>query len=103
MSGEEVSVWARVREIAGRAAEERGLELVHVELAGGARTPVLRVFIDKPGGVTHEDCSEVSQHISTVLDVEDFIPGSYTLEVSSPVLERGLYSRSDYERFAGRL
>ena len=92
-----------MREIAARAAGERGLELVHVELAGGARSPVVRVFIDKPGGVTHEDCSEVSQHVGTVLDVEDFIPGAYTLEVSSPGLERGLYSRGDYERFAGRL
>ena len=92
-----------MREIAARAASERGLELVHVELAGGARSPVVRVFIDKPGGVTHEDCSEVSQHVGTVLDVEDFIPGAYTLEVSSPGLERGLYSRADYERFAGRL
>src|SRR5205807_10371825 len=96
-------VEARVREIAERAALERGLELVHVELAGGARSPVVRVFIDKPGGVTREDCSELSQHVGTVLDVEDFIPGTYTLEVSSPGLERGLYSRGDYERFAGRL
>jgi ribosome maturation factor RimP len=101
--GEEGSIEARVREIAARAARERGLELVHVELAGGARSPVVRVFIDKPGGVTHEDCSEVSQHVGTVLDVEDFIPGAYTLEVSSPGLERGLYSRADYERFAGHL
>jgi len=101
--GEESSVEARVRGIAERAARERGLELVHVEMAGGARSPVVRVFIDKPGGVTHEDCSELSQHVGTVLDVEDFIPGTYTLEVSSPGLERGLYSRGDYERFAGRL
>ena len=100
--GEEGSVEARVREIAERAAAERGLELVHVEFAGGARAPVVRVFIDKPGGVTHEDCSEVSQHLGTVLDVEDFVPGAYTLEVSSPGLERGLYRRGDYERFAGR-
>ena len=103
MLGEEASIEGRVREIAERAASERGLELVHVELAGGARSPVVRVFIDKPGGVTHEDCSEVSQHVGTVLDVEDFIPGTYTLEVSSPGLERGLYRREDYERFAGRL
>jgi ribosome maturation factor RimP len=101
--GEEVSVESRVREIAERAARERGVELVHVEFTGGARSPVVRIFIDKPGGVTHEDCSEVSQHVSTVLDVEDFIPGAYTLEVSSPGLERGLYSRADYERFAGHL
>ncbi|HEX8720988.1 MAG TPA: ribosome maturation factor RimP [Pyrinomonadaceae bacterium] len=103
MSGEEVSVESRVREITRRVAEERGLELVHVEFAGGARSPVVRIFIDKPGGVTHEDCSGVSTHVGTVLDVEDFIPGAYTLEVSSPGLERGLYGRADFERFAGRL
>ncbi len=101
--GEESSVEGRVRDIASRAATERGLELVHVEFAGGARAPIVRVFIDKPGGVTHEDCSEVSRHIGTVLDVEDFIPDTYTLEVSSPGLERGLYSLADYERFAGQL
>ena len=100
--GEESSIEGRVRGIAERAARERGLELVHVEFAGGARAPVVRVFIDKPGGVTHEDCSEVSRHLGTVLDVEDFIPDTYTLEVSSPGLERGLYSLADFERFAGR-
>jgi ribosome maturation factor RimP len=92
-----------LREIAGRAAAERGVELVHVELAGGARAPVVRIFIDKPGGVTHQDCSSVSTHVGTVLDVEDFIHEAYTLEVSSPGLERGLYGRGDFERFAGRL
>ena len=101
--GGETSIEARVREVARRAAEERGLELVHVEFAGGARAPVVRVFIDKPGGVTHEDCSTVSHHMGTILDVEDFIASTYTLEVSSPGLERGLYKREDYERFAGRL
>ena len=62
---------------------------------------IVRVFIDKPQGVTHDDCSEVSTHLGTILDVEDFIHASYTLEVSSPGLERGLYKRADYERFAG--
>ena len=100
--GGEVSVEERVREIAGRLAEERGLELVHAELVGGARTPIVRVYIDKPGGVTHEDCSAVSQHLGTILDVEDFISSTYNLEVSSPGLERGLYKLADYERFAGR-
>jgi ribosome maturation factor RimP len=99
---EETSAEARVRQIAERVAADNGLELVHAELAGGARTPVVRVFIDKPGGVTHEDCSRVSEHVGTVLDVEDFIHSAYTLEVSSPGLERGLYKREDYERFAGR-
>jgi ribosome maturation factor RimP len=101
--GEESSIEGRVREVAERAATERGLELVHVEVAGGARAPIVRVFIDKPGGVTHEDCTEVSRHMGTVLDVEDFIPDAYTLEVSSPGLERGLYKLEEYERFAGRL
>ncbi|MDT5269503.1 MAG: ribosome maturation factor RimP [Acidobacteriota bacterium] len=99
----ETSIEARVRAITQRAAEERGLELVHVEFAGGARALIVRVFIDKPGGVTHADCAELSTHLGTVLDVEDFIPAAYTLEVSSPGLERGLYGRKDFERFAGRL
>ena len=99
----EASTESRLREIAGRAAAERGVELVHVEVAGGARAPIVRIFIDKPGGVTHADCSAVSTHVGTVLDVEDFIPGTYTLEVSSPGLERGLYQPGDYERFAGKM
>ena len=100
---EGAAVEERVREFAGRVAAERGLELVHVEFAGAGRSTVLRVFIDKEGGVTHEDCSEVSLHLGTLLDVEDFIHSAYTLEVSSPGLERGLYRREDYERFAGQL
>ena len=100
---EEASVEERVREVAGRVTAERGLELVHVEFAGSERSPSLRVFIDKPGGVTHEDCSEVSHHLGTILDVEDFISSTYVLEVSSPGLERGLYRREDYERFAGKM
>ena len=92
-----------MREVTRRVAEEHGLELVHVEFAGGPRAPVVRIFIDKPGGVTHSDCSAVSTHVGTVLDVEDFIPGAYTLEVSSPGLERGLYAVGDYERFAGKM
>ena len=75
--------------------------MVHTEVAGPEGHPVVRVFIDKPEGVTHRDCSDVSTQISTVLDVEDFIHSAYTLEVSSPGLERGLYKPADYERFAG--
>jgi ribosome maturation factor RimP len=92
----------RVREIAERVSTDHGLELVHAEVAGPEGKPILRIFIDKPEGVTHENCSEVSLHIGTILDVEDFIHSPYTLEVSSPGLERGLYKRADYERFAGR-
>jgi len=93
----------RVRAIAERVALDHGLELVHAEVAGPENKPIVRIFIDKPDGVTHQDCSEVSLHVGTILDVEDFIHASYTLEVSSPGIERGLYKLKDYERFAGSL
>ena len=95
------SIAERVQQIAERVAIDQGLELVHVEVAGPDNKPIVRVFIDKPQGVTHEDCSEVSTHLGTILDVEDFIHAAYTLEVSSPGLERGLYKRADFERFTG--
>ena len=95
------SIEARVQELAERVAIDHGLELVHAEVAGPDNKPIVRVFIDKPQGVTHDDCSSVSTHLGTILDVEDFIHASYTLEVSSPGLERGLYKRADYERFSG--
>jgi ribosome maturation factor RimP len=97
----ETSIAQRVQDLAEQVAIDHGLELVHSEVAGPENKPIVRVFIDKPNGVTHDDCSEVSLHLGTMLDVEDFIHASYTLEVSSPGLERGLYKRSDYERFAG--
>src|SRR5205809_8033680 len=98
---DQASVAERIREVAEQTAIDHGLELVHAEVAGPEGHPVVRVFIDKPGGVTHDDCSEVSNQIGTILDVEDFIHSAYTLEVSSPGLERGLYTPADYERFAG--
>ena len=97
------SIEERVKAIAEKVAIDQGLELVHAEVAGPENKPIVRIFIDKPTGVTHEDCSEVSLHLGTILDVEDFIHSSYTLEVSSPGLERGLYKEADYERFAGSL
>ena len=95
------SIAERVEAIAERVAIDHGLELVHAEVAGPENKPIVRIFIDKPNGVTHSDCTEVSLHVGTILDVEDFIHATYTLEVSSPGLERGLYKRADYERFAG--
>lgn len=95
------SIEERIRGIAERAATELNLELVNVEIVGQGRDRAVRVFIDKPQGVTHEDCAAMSLHVGTILDVEDFIPAAYTLEVSSPGLERGLYKREDYARFAG--
>jgi ribosome maturation factor RimP len=99
---ETAEVEERIRGIAERVATEHGLEFVHAEVGVIGRSAAVRVFIDKPGGVTHQDCSTVSHHIGTVLDVEDFISSAYALEVSSPGLERGLYKREDYERFAGQ-
>jgi ribosome maturation factor RimP len=98
----EGSVQQRVEATAEQVAGDNGFELVHVEIAGPIKKPIVRVFIDKPGGVTHDDCAAMSLHLGTVLDVEDFIEPAYTLEVSSPGLERGLYKRADYERFAGQ-
>jgi ribosome maturation factor RimP len=99
---ETASVAERIKEIAEQAAIDHGLELVHTEVAGPENNPIVRVFIDKPGGVTHNDCSAVSTQIGTVLDVDDFIHAAYTLEVSSPGIERGLYKLAEYERFEGR-
>jgi ribosome maturation factor RimP len=95
------SILERVQAIAQEASNDLGLELVHTEVAGPENRPIVRIFIDKPGGVTHDDCSNVSFQVGTVLDIEDFIHSAYTLEVSSPGLERGLYKRADYERFTG--
>src|SRR5213083_3107654 len=92
----------RVREIAERVAASSGLEVVEIELRGGGKARMLRIFIDKPSGVTHEDCANLSREVSTILDVEDAVPGgSYVLEVSSPGLDRKLVKPGDFERFQG--
>lgn len=96
------SIEELVREIAIRASSDNGLEFVHTEIAGGSKNLVIRIFIDKKGGVTHEDCALISRRIGDELDVQDSVALSYTLEVSSPGLERGLYSLEDFERFAGQ-
>ena len=93
----------QVQAIAERVAASQGLELVEVEMRGGGKARMLRIFIDKPSGVTHEDCANLSREVSTILDVEDAVPGSYTLEVSSPGLDRKLFRPKDYERFTGSL
>ena len=86
-----------------KIVESEKLELVHVEYKKQGRGYLLRVDIDKPGGVTLEDCSLVSQQISTFLDVDDVVPAEYELQVSSPGLDRKFYRDSDYEKFKGRL
>jgi len=97
------SVTERIRDITAQAAEENGVELVHAQVAGTNSKLVITVFIDKPDGVTHEDCSKVSRKLDAILDEEDFIPSTYLLEVSSPGLERELYSQKDFEKFVGSL
>lgn len=86
-----------------KIVESEGLELVHLEVRPAGRGFVLRVDIDKEGGVTVDDCVLVSQQVSTYLDVEDPIPAKYELEVSSPGLDRKFYRDSDYQKFVGRL
>ena len=116
-----IDIEQRIREIAERVARDLGLEVAEVEFRGGAgKQRMVRIYIDRPqgagsrtqgpeasgspavAGVTHEDCANVSREVSTILDVEDVVPGgAYTLEVSSPGLDRKLSKASDFERFVG--
>ncbi len=97
------AIVARVTEIAERVGRSEGIEIIEVELLGGGQKRVLRIYIDKPGGVSHADCELISEQVGTILDVEDVVSGgSYTLEVSSPGLERKLTGARDFERFLGR-
>jgi ribosome maturation factor RimP len=98
-----IDVVARVTELAEPLAASLGLELAEVEYRQEGRQMVLRLYIDKDGGVTLDDCSAVSRELTEILDVEDFIQGNYNLEVSSPGLNRSLKKPSDYERYTGRL
>jgi ribosome maturation factor RimP len=110
---------AKIAEIAERVADPEGIEIVEVQLLGAGRGRLLRIFIDRPlvgidrpateaspdrpHGVSHADCEFISQQVGTILDIEDVIPGdSYTLEVSSPGLERKLSKAKDFERFVGQ-
>jgi ribosome maturation factor RimP len=92
----------RVEFLLRGAVEEQGMELVCVQYLAQQRSPLLRVYIDKPGGVTLEDCQTVSRQASVLLDVEDLISARYVLEVSSPGLDRPLFRVDDYLRFSGR-
>ena len=93
----------RVRALADPILMNAGMELVEIEYRREARGWVLRLYIDKEGGVTLDDCSRVSQEVGRELDVEDFISTPYTLEVSSPGLTRPLKSEKDFIRYRNRL
>jgi ribosome maturation factor RimP len=93
-----------IGELLEPAVQALGYELVGVEYhSGGPGGGLLRVYIDNAQGITVDDCQTVSYQVSGLLDVEDPIPGNYTLEVSSPGLDRLLFKPGDYERFAGSL
>jgi ribosome maturation factor RimP len=80
-----------------------GIEIVEVQILGGGKARLVRIFIDRPDGVTHSDCERVSREVGAVLDAEDIIPGgAYTLEVSSPGVERKLSKPADFQRFLGK-
>ncbi len=97
------AVEVKIREIAAQVAEANNLEFVHSDVVGSKRNFTVRIFIDKQGGVTHEDCALVSRQIDEILDADDFMPDAYLLEVSSPGLERELYELKDFEKFIGNL
>lgn len=97
------TVQAKVVEIANRVGVSTGIEIVDVELLGGGGSRLLRIYIDKPEGVTHSDCQLISDQVGAILDAEDVIPGEgYQLEVSSPGVERKLKTLRDFERFTGQ-
>jgi len=98
-----MDVVTRVTELAAPLAAAIGLELAEVEYRQEGRQMVLRLYIERDGGVTLDDCAAVSRELAEILEVEDFIQGNYNLEVSSPGLNRPLKKPSDYERFTGKL
>lgn len=98
-----VDVTMAVENLVKPLVESEKMELVDVEYKKEGKSWYLRVFIDKDGGVKVDDCQNISYQIERLLDVEDIIPHSYTLEVSSPGIERPLKKLKDYERFKGKL
>ena len=101
-SNQHENLVAKISDLAGQVAASMELEVVLVEIKGGGNRPVVRTYIDQPKGVTLTDCERFSKRLSVLLDVEDWVPFSYTLEVSSPGLDRPLVKEADYQRFAGK-
>lgn len=95
------SLQHKIRALVEPTVSRLGYDLVAVEWTGARRGPLLRLSIDAPGGVDADDCAKVSESVSPLLDASDPIPSSYTLEVSSPGIERPVQRREDFTRFAG--
>lgn len=96
------AVLPRVQALADPLAQSLGLELVDVEYLREGSAWVVRLYIDKPGGIGLDQCSEFSRALGPALDVEEIVPNAYTLEVSSPGIERPLKKPTDFERFTGQ-
>jgi ribosome maturation factor RimP len=93
----------RLQNLIENVVAAEGMELVELEHKGSSRQSILRIYVDKPGGITHSDCELISNQVGLLVEVEDLIPGSYVLEVSSPGLTRKLTQVADYQRYQGRL
>jgi ribosome maturation factor RimP len=98
---ERESLVGSITALAEQVAASMGMEVVLVEIKGGGRS-IVRVYIDRAGGVSIDDCERFSKRFSVLLDVEDCIPFSYVLEVSSPGLDRPLVREADFQRFTGK-
>ncbi len=93
----------RITDLGEKAALGTGIEIAEIQLRGAGKARLVRVYIDKPEGITHGDCELISERFGKLLDEEDAIPGdSYTLEVSSPGVERKLSKPRDFERVVGQ-
>ena len=94
---------ARLTQLLQPLVEDLGYEFVGLEHRSNPKNPSLVIYIDRPGGIAVEDCERVSREVAAVLDVEDPIPGHYDLEVSSPGLDRPLFTLEQFERFSGEV
>ena len=99
----EISLEERIAAIVDGLLVPLGMERVDLEYKREGHGMVLRLYIDKPGGIRLDDCADISRELSALLDVDDIIPNRYTLEVSSPGLNRPLVKETDYRRYAGKL
>ncbi len=100
---DKTAIKEKILELATGVAEDEGVEIVNVEILGSVKKILLRIYIDKEGGVTIGDCERISRRLEALLDVEDFIKTSYVLEVSSPGLDRPLLQKVDFEKNIGKL
>ena len=96
------SLEARIAGLAEQVAASMGMEVVLVEIKGDGKRSIIRTFIDQPAGISLDDCERFSRRLSVSLDVEDWIPFRYILEVSSPGVNRPLIKEADFRRFSGK-